>query len=215
MSTAGIVLLPGGLRLSAVLTSTPVAPGVTEVAAVVRRGDGTAPVLDRHLRARARGARPWPRLADVLTDVPTDVAADVPTGGRDRSPEGALRELARLRQQHPGALVTVVGCADRRCVVRLGPGTVLLLAPAPGTSARTSPPSPTVASLLHACLAAGIPPAALSRAVIETVRLGPAGDPGSGARGPRARLRCRPQPTGDGQDGSPTRSMPARSESGG
>lgn len=206
MNAAGLVLLPDGLRVTAVLTSTPIAPGVTAVEALVRREDGAAPFLDRHLRARSRGARPWPRVADVLTG----------PGGRGCSREGALRELGRLRQQHPGALVTVVHCADRRCVVRLGCGTVLLLAPA--APPRALLPSATVASLLHACLAAGVAPEALTRAVVETVRSGSPGDGRSAAGALRLGLLACPQTHPDGrcaQDGSPTRSMPARSASGG
>jgi len=214
MSAAGVVLLPDGRRMSAVLTSTAVARGVTLVEAVVRREDGTAPFLDRHLRARARGARPWPRMADVLTA----------PGGRGCSRERALRELGRLRQQHPGALVTVLRYGEHRCAVRLGSGAVLLLAPAPGAPVRALLPSSAVASLLHAWLAAGIPPDALAGAVIETLRLPSSTGPSSTARPPssadgrravgglRARLLRCPRP---GQDGSPTRARPARSESGG
>jgi len=210
MNVTRTILLPGcgdcG-RASAVLrSSATVARDVTLVEAVVRREDDweddAVPFLDRHIRARARGATPWPQLADVLAG----------PGGRRCSQEHALLELGQLRRQHPGALVTVLPYGDHRCAVRLGCGTVLLLAPPPGEPGRSLLPLPTVASILHAWLAAGVPPHALSSAVIETVRFSSPQGSASAAGGPRSRLLCC---TLVGHDGSPSRSIPARNESGG
>lgn len=203
----GAVLLPGrggSGSASAVLgCGTAVAPGAELVEAVVRREGCAALLPDCHLRARPGGSQSWAQLADVL------VGPDVGRCSRRR----ALVALGELRRRCPGALVTVVPYGDRRCAVRLGSGLVLLLAPAPGWPERARLPSAALASLLHAWLAAGVPPQALAPAVVETVRYPSAGGGLSRAGGLRGRVLIRPLAA---QDGSPpSRSTAARSASGG
>ncbi|MGA5703316.1 hypothetical protein [Peterkaempfera bronchialis] len=171
-------LLPDGggpVRAWAVLRPTGVTVGHAVPASTAAwPADRPGPVLDRHLRARASSPHPWPQLADVLVDIT----------GSQRGRRPAARAVDDLARRHPGALVVAAVDGPRHCTLRLGtaaPLTLDAISAAPAASAapaRARRRWEALASLIHAWLAAGLPPHALAPAVVQPLRPAASGWPG-------------------------------------
>jgi hypothetical protein len=106
------------------------------------RGIAARPLVDRHLRVVLPAPHPWPVLADVLVSPGTDASA-----------------ADALAAAHPGAAVIAVHDGAGMCWLRVDSGGVVRLTLTARHAALCS--WPAWASLAHAWLVAGLPPAEL------------------------------------------------------
>jgi hypothetical protein len=147
----------------AVLWAAEPEPGRAQVVVRVLRSDTVRTRRDHHLRVLLPHPHPWPAVADVLVE---GQAGDRPW----REHADRARGLARAR---PGAQVVAAHGASR-CVLRVRGDRTLRLTTESGGGAAWA----TWASLVHAWLVAGVPPAALAGSSAHLLRL-PSGDDGA------------------------------------